>query len=181
MHGSCRADSMVTVCDSCGSAKQAACMLSALSLCLRFQLSHAHSCMQCCMHLVYAAVLLKDLTRPQQWTFLRRSRRRSRSGVRLAALRGRVRTQRLQRAAAARTGDGEAEAHPLSVALAAWKKSKKVAPKECQKAKEINKGKEPQFPGQQWNIALTNHGGERRRAGDLYLNDMYTIPAWVIM
>ena len=49
------------------------------------------------------------------------------------------------------------------------------------KGKGNKKGKELQFPGQKWNIALINHGGERRRAGDLYLNDMYTIPAWVIL
>ena len=127
--------------------KQPTCMISALSLCFRIQLSHAHSCMQCAMRLVYAVVVLKVLTRPQQWTFLRRSRGRSRRGVRFAALRGRGRTQRLQLAAAARTGDGAAEAHPLSAALAAWNKSKKVVPKGCRKAKEIRREKNLNFPG----------------------------------
>ena len=99
------------------------------------------------MHLVSAAVVLKDLTRPQQWTFLRRSRGRSRSGVRFAARRCRGRTQRLQLAVAARTGDGEADAHPLSVVLAAWKKFKRMVPKECKKAKENKRENNLNFPG----------------------------------
>ena len=114
--------------------------------------------------------------------FLDRRRGHSRSAVCFAAIRGREATPVLQRAVAAWTGTAGVEARRLCAALVALKKHSLLLPKECtKKGNGKQKGKETLFPGQKGNTALVKHGGERKRAGDLYLNDMYNIPARVIL
>ena len=47
------------------------------------------------------------------------------------------------------------------------------------KGKGQTKGNPEQGPN--FNVALVNHGGRRARAGDLYIADLYNMPATIIM